>query len=499
MNRTDVARIHDLLTAGEIAEARRRGVDVDEIAWQYETLQNPPASLRIARPATIGDGIVRLGPADEARLDSRGALVAERGDVTRFVPASGAATRMFADLAAALDAPSELASTEVERFFAHLDEFPFAAALRELTGVEEQSTADHDVRRRMLESLLRRTGLGLGALPKGLVPFHRYDGESRTAAGEHVREAALHARSSDGVVRMHLTVPEKARQAFETELQSQADAAGVELSASLSVQDPSTDTLAIDDDDRFFRDESGSLVWRPGGHGSLLRNLALVDTAYASIKNVDNVRREEDHAAVARWKRILAGLLDETRDRMKEFRAGGDAEIGAALEWVARTFGRRPLSGEDPGVFLEACLQRPVRVCGVVRNEGEPGGAPFWVRGNSGGDESLQIVEASQIDRRDPEQHAIFRSSTHFNPVDIAASLVDLDGNAIDLHQYVDRGAVFVAMKSYGSSSVRVLERPGLWNGAMAGWNTICVEVPSFTFAPVKTVFDLLRDEHRGR
>lgn len=499
MNSTSVDTLDELLTPEEIESARRRGIAEEELAWQYETLLNPPAALVLQRPATVGDGIVQLAGDDEERLSAVGAEAARRGDVTRFVPASGAATRMFADLAAALDDPTQLESPAVSTFFERLDEFAFAEELRRETPIGPAHVEDPELRLRAIATLLRRTGLGYGALPKGLVPFHRYGTETRTAVGEHLREAALHAADDRASIRMHFTVADGTQERFEEEIRSQAAVAGLTIEPRLSIQDPSTDTLAIDPHGAFFRDDDGRLVWRPGGHGALLRNLALVRTPYASIKNIDNVRREEDHPENARWKRILIGLLDETRAALRALSLRTDEDVRRAADWISATFGRRAAAGQDLRGFVQATLERPVRVCGVVRNEGEPGGAPFWIGDGSEEGESLQIVEASQVSADDTEQKAIFASSTHFNPVDIAACLVDLDGAAIDLQRFVDRSAVFVSRKWYGQLEVRVLERPGLWNGGMAGWNTVCVEVPSFTFTPVKTVFDLLRDGHRGR
>lgn len=496
---TSVPSIDSTLGSRDLGELNRRGITPEEVQWQYEVLLDPPAALDLVRPATVGDGIMRLSPEDERRLDQRGKDVAARGEVTKFVPASGAATRMFADLAAALDEPDLLEGSEVERFVAELDRFPFAPQLKRVVERGEDRES-RESRRLLLATLLRRDGLGYGSLPKGLIPFHSYEEEARTAVAEHVREGVLHACDESRILRMHLTVTESARDSFAAEVRHEAEALGVEVDLTLSVQDPATDTIAIGEDRRIFRDENGNLLWRPGGHGALLRNLAMIETPYVSIKNVDNVRPDKHHAELARWKRMLVGVVDEIREQLLELwpavKRNDPAGVEAAIRVVERLFGRTARPGIDSQQFALEALDRPLRVCGVVRNEGEPGGAPFWVRRQN--EETVQIVESAQVDMSNERQKKVFGSSTHFNPVDIAASIQDPEGRPYDLDRFVDREAVFVSSKTYLGQPVRAIERPGLWNGAMAGWNTMCVEVPSFTFAPVKTIFDLLRPEHRS-
>lgn len=492
----NTSELEQTLRPADLLEIEARGVSVEEIEWQRRTLLDPPPARVLDRPATVGDGIRRLEADEQASLDARGASVAGRGDVTKFVPASGAATRMFAELAAALDDDDLLHSAPVERFVRTLDLFPFAAQLR-AAGFHSEP-GDTASRRALIATALRSNGIGLAAMPKGLVPFHRYEDGVRTAVGEHIREGRHYATDAAGVERLHLTVSPEAGEAFEQTIAREAAEASVRVEHGLSTQDPATDTIAVDEEGGLFRDDNGALLWRPGGHGSLLRNLGKVSTPYAVIKNIDNVRREEHHAEIARWKRILAGMLDALRERVHahiDAVRGGDAsDLEAANDFLRTAFGR---STDAPGdeVSIVRALDRPLRVCGVVRNEGEPGGAPFWVR--RGGEVTLQIVESAEVDLDDPQQRAIFNAATHFNPVDFAVSLLDPSGKPYDLTRFVDESAVFVAEKSYMGRRLRALERPGLWNGAMAGWNSVCVEVPSSTFAPVKTVFDLLRREHQ--
>lgn len=493
MNTTELERS---LCPADLLEIEARGVSVEEIEWQHRTLLEAPAPRHLERAATVGDGIVSLDAEACAAFERRGAAAAARGEVTKFVPASGAASRMFADLAAALDDDDLLDSEPIERFVRSLDQFPFAAQLRE-AGIPS-GLGDRDSRRRLVATALRSSGIGLAAMPKGVVPFHRYGDRVTTAIGEHIREGRHYATDSHGVERLHLTVAPDARKQFEEVVAREAKEAGVSVELELSVQDPATDTIAVDDDGELFRDGNGVLLWRPGGHGSLLRNLAGIATRYAVIKNVDNVRREEHQALIGRWKRILVGMLDELREtvhsHLESIRSGDASAIIAAAEFAYGTFGRRVDDPSDPEQVAQA-LDRPLRVCGVVRNEGEPGGAPFWVR--RGGEVTLQIVESAEVDQDDPQQRKVFESATHFNPVDLAVSLRDSRGVPYVLDRFVDRSAVFRAEKSHEGRRLRALERPGLWNGAMAGWNSLCVEVPSDTFAPVKTVFDLLRREHQ--
>jgi len=300
-------------------------------------------------------------------------------------------------------------------------------------------------------------------MPKALVPFHHGPGGARTPVDEHLEEAIETVRDARGVCRVHFTVAPEWRGPFKAALHAMTPpleaVSGAELQVTFSSQDPSTDTLAVDEENNPFRREDGSLLFRPGGHGALLPNLEATWGDVVFVKNIDNVQPRSRAAETILWKKLLAGLLVETLERLG-----------------------------DPG--------RPVRVCGVVRNEGEPGGGPFWVAGPDGAP-SLQIVEASQVDHSDADQKAIWQSSTHFNPVDLVCALRAPDGTPWNLDRFVDPDTVFIARKSKDGRVLMALERPGLWNGAMSRWHTVLVEVPIGTFTPVKSVFDLLRPEHQ--
>ncbi|HQQ79608.1 MAG TPA: DUF4301 family protein, partial [Thermoanaerobaculia bacterium] len=358
---------------------------------------------------------------------------ARAGRLTKFVPASGAASRMFAFLLAGGEETAER-----KRFFESREAFAFG------------SSGDL---------------AALAARPKALVPFHTYADGPRTPFEEHLHEAAGTVRDAAGLCRVHFTVSPEHRKAFEdrlAEVRPRVErATGARFSVSFSEQSPATDTIAGGADGGPFRTASGGLLFRPGGHGALLKNLGDVARAGGDVvlvKNVDNVVPDARRGPTLLWKRLLTGLL-------------------VKLERESRR-------------------DRPIRVCGVVRNEGEPGGGPFWVSGPRG--ETLQIVESAQVDLADPAQAAIWKTATHFNPVDLACSLRDALGQPFDLGPFVDESAVFIAEKTHEGMPLKALERPGLWNGAMAFWETVFVEVPKETFAPVKTVLDLLRPEHRA-
>ncbi len=489
-------------------ELERREITVEEAERQLDLLRRPSSSVELVRPATAGDGIVIIEESEMDSLVEKAGEMARKGRLQKFVPASGAATRMFSELMPALE-PSQSLAGAPQRFIDNLDEFPFAGYLEERTlqeGISFESGLSDEEKRTIIRLLLTSDGLGYADLAKGLILFHRYGDEARTAFEEQIREGVTFL--GDGrEMSLHFTVPqsdlgrfsiEEKRVAVEVEQES-----GLTPRVSFSVQHPSTDTLAITPAGDPFRTDERRLLFRPGGHGALLRNLSRLDGDVVFIKNIDNVRPQHAHEAVARWYQVLIGYLgrveDRVRNALRSIDEDGDTAVTRALAFVSETFGR-PWRGDRDDVeamkrHVRDALQHPLRVCAVVRNEGEPGGAPFWVRGRDGS-ESLQIVESSQIDMDDSKQRKIFGSSTHFNPVAIACAVRDPKGEPYDLAKFVDHDAAFVAQKTHEGRELRALEHPGLWNGAMAGWNSIFVELPAFTFAPVKTVFDLLRDAH---
>ena len=443
----------DNLTADDLHEAEERGLTESEIRRQIALFRNPPPPARLVRPCTIGDGIVRLSPEEHPRLVGRWEEAAVRGRLSKFVPASGAASRMF----------ESLDTTDGRnRLLDNLFRFPFygdlAAACRRCGWDLSRGRPEE-----ILRALLGPIGLGYAALPKALIPFHRYDTENRTAFEEQLVEASSTVRDVARTARVHFTVAPEHEARFRTLLEASRlrleRAHGVRLEVTFSHQSPSTDTIAVDLSNRPFRDGDGKLVFRPGGHGALLPNLEALGGDVVFVKNIDNAQRGTAAETAVAWKKLLAGYL-------------------MGLEEEARA------------------ARRPVRVCGVVAATGEPGGGPFWVEGRDG-EVAPQIVESAQVDADSERQQAVFRSSTHFNPVDLVCSLRDARGAPYRLQDFVDPSTVFISKKSRDGRPLKALERPGLWNGAMAGWRTVFVEVPSETFSPVKTVFDLLRPEHQ--
>jgi Domain of unknown function (DUF4301) len=514
----------------DLQQMERLGIAPEEALRHVELFRNPPPYTRVLRPCTLGDGIRAIVAEDEPELTARFDEAAAAGRIHKLVPASGAASRMFQPLLEQLEQlertgePAPPASAEVRTFFGEMPRFAFfeelaaAAAARgvrlPLTPEVESGVLPAAARRTVLACLLTAEGLGYAELPKGLILFHRYPGGPRTPFEEHLVEAADYTRDRDGVCRLHFTVSPRHEEGFRSLLAARGAALerrlGCRFEVGFSHQRRSTHTLAVDPEHRPFRLADGSLLFRPGGHGALLDNLQQLADDGAGIvllKNVDNVVPDRLKPEVTRWKKLLGGVLVAYRDRASRLLEGLDADlpdeelIDEAAGFVERELARRlppgfaTASPAEQRRLVVAALDRPLRVAGVVRNTGEPGGGPFWVEG-AGGEVSLQIVETSQIGPA-PDQQAALAASTHFSPVDIACALHDRAGRPYDLDRFLDPATVFIAEKSHEGRPLKALERPGLWNGAMAGWNTVFVEVPNSTFAPVKTILDLLRPEHQ--
>jgi hypothetical protein len=511
-----------LFTAADLAAMAGLGIEPAEAERHVRLLTHPPAPAPLVRPCTRGNGVERLS--DERHRDLLALFdEAEKGGrLSKLVPASGAASRMFQSLQKALDdaeatwfdwtgraAKGDRGAAEVVRFVESLGEMPFAAQLREAAG--EEVFADPRGRLgELLSAVLLPAGLGLASRPKGLVPFHLEEEGTRTPFEEHLVEAALTVRDASGRTPVHFTVAEEARADFEALLERHRPELERRLHArfevTFSVQERSTDTLAVGLDGRPFRTPEGDLLFRPGGHGALLGNLAALGGDVVFVKNIDNVVPDARKGPTLLWKKLLGGRLLEVERRVRHLVSlldRGDATApDEALAYLRETFGDATaeadtLPAAERAAWARARLARPLRVCGVVRNQGEPGGGPFWVRSRDGR-LSRQIVEGAEVNLDDPGQKAIWAAGTHFNPVDLVLSLRDGAGRPWDLTRFVDEEAVFVSRKSHGGAELLALERPGLWNGAMAFWNTLFVEVPIETFAPVKSVLDLLRPEHRS-
>jgi hypothetical protein len=486
--------IDGLFTPADLAQMAGLGIAPAEALRQIDLFRNPPPYARVLRPCRLGDGIRRLPREAEPWLLARFEEAARQGRVAKLVPASGAATRMFKELLEDLSTGcAGEPSAEIRTF---LDNLPRFAFYEDLAAVLDRG------RGAIFEHLLTDQGLGYAELPKGLIEFHRYPDGPRTPLEEHLVEAAEQTRDAAGLCRLHFTVSPQHQKRFEELLETVRPAYeerfGCRFEVTFSNQHSSTDTLAVDPENRPFRQADGSLLFRPGGHGSLIDNLgALAEQGWdlVLLKNIDNVVPDSRKSVVNGWKKVLAGqllALQERIFRLLERLETGEEAAGEAVRFLEKDLSR-PISGEPTRQSLIEALDCPLRVCGVVRNQGEPGGGPFWVE--SRGQASLQIVESSQIDPAVRKQ--LLAESTHFNPTDLVCALRDRRGAPYDLSRFVDPSAVFISTKSHEGRPLKALERPGLWNGAMAGWNTVFVEVPDETFAPVKTVLDLLRPEHQ--
>lgn len=445
--------------------------------------------LPVTRAASCGDGIRVLDAAGIEQAAARYDRAKESLRVVKFVPASGAATRMFKDLFEFVREGRRTAV--VGELLANRRRFAFWPELRTIVGDDADEL-------RTVENIVAE-GLRYGETPKGLVSFHRYGDEVRKAVEEHLVEGAQYA-AAGGEVKIHFTVSPEHLTRFEALLAEKIPGYesrfGVKYRISFSVQDPSTDTLAVNPDCTPFRRVDGRLLFRPAGHGALIGNLGKIDADIVFVKNIDNVTTDARRGDTVLYKKALAGVLLALQERIFEYLMALEVP-GAELEPIA-AFIENELCVKLPKDYgtalLRQVLDRPIRVCGMVRNEGEPGGGPFWVTG-ADGLETLQIAESNQIA---PEKRELMRLATHFNPVDLVCSFRTSKGGRFDLQEFVDPATGFISRKSDGGRELLAQELPGLWNGAMARWNTVFVEVPITTFSPVKVVTDLLRPEHQG-
>ncbi len=477
-----------MFTEKDLSQIERHGLTPEAVESQLENFRRGFPYLKVVRAASPADG-VRM--ASEAEIDAavaRYEAAAAGTKVVKFVPASGAATRMFKELFEFVN--EDKRGKGIDTLLGRIGEFAFWPELQAVlpAGADDKATVRAIV----------GEGLNYGGKPKGLVTFHAYPEGARKAVEEHLVEGAAYA-VSDGVVRIHFTVSPEHRAGFEALLAEKVPVYearfGVKYDISFSVQKPSTDTVAVNPDNTLFRQDDGTLLFRPAGHGALIENLNEIDADVVFIKNIDNVTTDANRGDTVRYKKALAGMLLALQERtfgyLRALRAGtaDTAEVAAFVEEQLCV----KLPEHCDAALLEALLDRPIRVCGMVRNEGEPGGGPFWVA-NPDGTESLQIAESSQIA---PEDMPLMQSATHFNPVDLVCGVRDSAGGKFDLRQYTDPSTGFISSKSAGGRPLRAQELPGLWNGAMARWNTVFVDVPVSTFSPVKVVQDLLRPQHR--
>lgn len=468
----------------------------EQIDHQLGLFRRGTNHVQLLRPASVSDGIIRLRGESITHYKERYQNGIEDEDVMKFVPASGAATRMFKKVFEWIENPN-VHEQSIDQFFSRVEEYPFFEQWLAKANELDIETFDVGLESKIkwLRALVSSEGLGLALLPKGLIEFHDYGDHIAIPLEEHMLEALAYARSGDKC-RLHFTVSDEYIGSFMArvdELKVVEPFNQVQWEVKFSCQEPKTDTIAVDPE----LNVKGTLenpLTRPGGHGALLHNLNSLDASLVFVKNIDNVVHQNFLARTVDYKQMLGGVLFELRDDLgvlhKQLSKGLIDELSIQEcrdKWELRI----PKSYRG----LQAYLKRPIRVCGMVRNEGEPGGGPFWCHDDNTG-ESLQIVEQSQINSKDLTQQMILKSSSHFNPVDLVCYIKDLDGNPIDLSAYVDDNQYFISSKSFQGEPILALEWPGLWNGGMAHWITLFVEVPIDTFNPVKEVNDLLRPKH---
>ena len=495
-----------MLTQEDKEFLAKKGISEEKLNSQLECFKTGFPWLKLAGAASPGKVITIPSDAEKAEYLKAWDLYLEGdGKVLKFVPASGAASRMFKNLFEYLD--NEEKTDFIKKFEDNLDKFAFIddlkAAIAKNGGDDSTKTA--------VANLLGEEGLSYGKLPKGLLKFHKYEDGPRTPVEEHLVEGALYAGGKNGVVNVHFTVSPEHRPLFEALVEKVVpkyeEKFGIKYSVSFSEQKSSTDTVAANPDNTPFRGKDGKILFRPGGHGALIENLNDLDADIIFIKNIDNVVPDRLKPETVEYKKLIAGVLVDKQAKAFEYIKVLDSGVYTHenLEEIIR-FLRDELSCRNPelsqledaelAIYLRKKLNRPMRVCGMVKNVGEPGGGPFLAY-NQDGTISLQILESSQIDTANAEYLAMFQNGTHFNPVDLVCAVKDYQGNKFDLTQYVDPQTGFISSKSKDGKELKALELPGLWNGAMSDWNTIFVEVSLGTFNPVKTVNDLLREQHQ--
>lgn len=496
----------------------KKGILEEKIAEQLACFEKGFPFLKLSAAASVENGGIMKADEKECEqyLAAWDAYKADDKKIVKFVPASGAASRMFKNMFEFLGAEYDKPTTDFEKkFFDHIHDFAFYndlnAACLDNTGKNINALLSEHNYKAVVSNLLESAGLNYGALPKGLLKFHRYADGVRTPLEEHLVEGALYAAGKTGEVNVHFTVSTEHRALFEKLVAAKAAEYeakyGTTYHISFSEQKPSTDTVAADMENKPFRDKDGKLLFRPGGHGALIENLNDLDADIVFIKNIDNVVPDRLKADTVTYKKLLAGVLVTLQKQAFEYLElldGGHyshEQLETIIRFVqqqlrCRRTDLKELEDADLVIYLRKKLNRPMRVCGMVKNVGEPGGGPFLAY-NPDGTISLQILESSQIDMNDPEKKAMFEKGTHFNPVDLVCAVRDYKGNKFDLLKHVDKATGFISYKSKNGKDLKALELPGLWNGSMSDWNTVFVEVPLSTFNPVKTVNDLLREQHQ--
>ncbi|MBR1557341.1 MAG: DUF4301 family protein [Prevotella sp.] len=499
-----------MLSQQDLKQIAQKGITPEQIENQLNEFKTGFPFLKLEAAASINRGIIAPS-ADErkALIDAWNTYKAEGKKVVKFVPASGAASRMFKNMFAFVDADYDAPTTDFEKkYFDQIENFAFYDALdticqkNEGKGIKQLITDGNY--KAVAANMLKAEGLNYGQLPKGLLLFHKYPEGPRTPMEEHLVEGALYA-ASNGEAHVHFTVSHEHMELFKAKVAEKADSFakkyGIKYDITFSEQKPSTDTVAANPDNTPFRNDDGSLLFRPGGHGALIENLNEIEADVIFIKNIDNVVPDRLKPETVEWKQVIAGVLVSLQKQAFEYLrildAGAtESQLAEIADFVATKLCTDAKGKKADAEYLRTKLNRPMRVCGVVKNVGEPGGGPFLTY-NQDGTVSLQILESSQIDTANEEYMKMFTQGTHFNPVDLVCAVKDYKGKPFNLPEFVDKTTGFISSKSKAGKELKALELPGLWNGAMSNWSTIFVEVPLGTFNPVKTVNDLLREQHQ--
>lgn len=505
-----------MLSQDDLKQIAGKGITEAQVATQLEEFKQGFPFLKLEAAAGIGNGIAAPDGEERSKyIDAWNAYKAEGKKIVKFVPASGAASRMFKDMFAFLNGDHDEPQTDFEKkYFDNIDKFAFhdeldAACLKNEGKGIKQLMAEGNYKA-VVANMLEGKGLNYGQLPKGLLLFHKYAEGPRTPLEEHLVEGALYA-ASNGEAHIHFTVSHEHRDLFKAKVEEKCDAYakkyGIKYDVSFSEQKPSTDTIAANPDNTPFRNDDGSLLFRPGGHGALIQNLNDIDADVVFIKNIDNVVPDRLKDDTVTYKQLIAGVLVTLQAkafgylRLLDTGSYTHEQLAEMIQFVQRDLCCRKadikeLEDAELVIYLRKKLNRPMRVCGVVKNVGEPGGGPFLTY-NQDGTVSLQILESSQIDKSNEQYMRMFTEGTHFNPVDLVCAVKDYKGQPFNLPDYVDKTTGFISSKSKNGRELKALELPGLWNGAMSDWSTVFVEVPLSTFNPVKTVNDLLREQHQ--
>ena len=506
-----------MLNANDLKQLADKGISEQQIEEQLACFVKGFPYLEIAASASVEKGIMVVSQEDQATyMDAWDAYLAKNKRILKFVPASGAASRMFKNLYEFLSASYDVPTSDFEKkFFSEITRFAFYNALNAVCLANEDKDIPALIAagnyKTVVSNLLDAKGLNYGQLPKGLLLFHRAGETIRTAMEEHLAEGAMYAKNNAGEVNIHFTVSPEHKALFEQlvseKKQTYEEKFSVGYDLSFSVQKPSTDTVAADMENNPFRDKNDKLLFRPGGHGALIENLNDIDADVVFVKNIDNVVPDSFKCSTVIFKKVIAGVLVTLQERIFNYlnliETGkySHDQVEEMIHFLQddlciKNPDTKLLEDAELILYIKSKLLRPLRVCGMVKNVGEPGGGPFLAY-NSDGTISLQILESSQIDMDDPEKKEMFEKGTHFNPVDLVCAVRDYKGHKFDLVNFVDKATGFISYKSKNGKDLKALELPGLWNGAMSDWNTVFVEVPLSTFNPVKTVNDLLREQHQ--